>query len=236
MSLKETLQKKKLYFCVFFLCCAIFVGWLFLPQPDYNIWPPVAKNPKHAIYVVVDDEHTYFTLPDYKYGMFQEWHMGSKNWYHNPIRTWKGRLEAAFVPSEGVIRFGIFPFAPWEIQKSDSQKVYKFWLSSAGYLSLKKYLHKFRGSKLYRKNGYWYFKYSRNYHLFANCNGFVSGGLRTAGLPVREVFGIERLTMEYQLKRCLSFQEKHFLAGQNKKRTALQQIVTKAISANASKR
>lgn len=196
--------------------CAIFLGgalfgaffWLIFPQGDPRLWPPAVKNDRYRVFVTVNSYHTCINIPDYNLGKFHEWHMGAREWYLSSGST---LLDVAVKATVGklraVIMYGVFSLPYWQREAIPMSKVFTFWLSPEGFLRLQKSLHAFRGKDMERQGNYWYFSYTRGYHMLENCNNFTARALISAGLPMREILAQEGWSMTWQLQRCQALQQ-----------------------------
>lgn len=194
-----------------FAASAIFVIWLAFPQPDYSIWPPKEMNDRHIVYVTVDGYHSCINFPDIETGMYQEWHMGAKEWYLGDKSNFAevvAKATAGKVPA--VIKFGLNSHTYWERKGLPKEQVFTFWLSPKGFKQLNNELHRSRGSEIKRVGDFWYFPYKRGYHLIENCNDFIARALIAGGLPIREILAQEGRSMTFQLKRCVRIQSAAF--------------------------
>jgi hypothetical protein len=198
----------------FFICLIILIisGLCYVfPQPDYELWPPSEKNEKFKIYVTIDEYHSCINFPDYKLGLFQEWHMGAKEWYlSQDFKVSELALKAAKGKVDAVIRFGVFAIPYWEREGIPEKQVYTFWLTEKGFVRLNNFLHKHRGTDMQRKGKFWYFSYKQGYHLIQNCNSFTSSALIEAGLPIRNLLAQEGISFSWQLNRCKEIQSNFF--------------------------
>lgn len=204
-------RKFKLFFLTTFFSILIFVIWLAFPQPNYKIWPPQEKDEKYLIHLTVGDFHTCLNFPDYELGVYQEWHMGAKEWYlsdNSNIYEVAKKAVADKVP--GVIRFGVFSRPFWERENMPKEDVFTFWLSKEGFDRLKSALHKNRGKKISKDDSFWFFEHKKGYHLIDNCNGFIAEAVNAAGLPVRKILSQERYSMLWQLNRCRAIQNEFY--------------------------
>jgi hypothetical protein len=180
--------------------------WLMFPQPVPELWPPDRPNDQLWIRVLIDDYHSLITFPDYELGCFQEWHMGVANWYlHRDFDYW-ALFKSFFSPVPATIRFGVFTINYGLKNNISPEKTYTFYLSEKGKKHMLAYLHSWRGAEIGKKGEYWFFAAKRGWHPFSNCNAFIGGALRAAGLPIREAFSQESRTMTWQLRRCQAFQ------------------------------
>lgn len=192
----------------------VFILWLAFPQPDTSLWPPKERNERLKVSVTLDDFHSCINFPDYSMGVYQEWHMGARQWYlGNDPSVWEVVTKSLTERTSAVIRFGGFLRPYWERKQIHADKVYHFWLSEKGFSRMQAALHKYRGRKMERIGDFWYFPYLRGYYLFENCNSFTASVLIAAGLPIRESLAQEGTTMAWQLKRCAAIQNEHCGSG-----------------------
>lgn len=189
------------------VCLALFAAWLVFPRPDPGLWPPAVCDDANVVYVSLGEIHSAIDIPDRDLGMFQEWHMGTREWYLERCRSWPDILKTILFTADGVIRFGVFAYPYGERQGFSPDRVFKFWLSDEGRRRLLARLHRDRGELIERRDDFWYYTCRRRYHLLANCNNFVGAALQEAGLPIRESLSFELLPLAWQLRRCLRFQE-----------------------------
>lgn len=189
----------------------VFFFWLAFPQPDPSLWPPKERNERFEVYVTLDAYHSCINFPDYSMGVYQEWHMGAKEWYlGNEPNVWEVVTKSLTERTSAVIKFGGFFRPYWERMQISANKVFHFWLSEKGFSRMQAALHKYRGREMERIGDFWYFPYLRGYYLFENCNSFTASVLSAAGLPVREALAQEGITMAWQLERCTAIQNEHF--------------------------
>ena len=189
----------------------IFLLWFVFPQPDYSLWPAKEKNNKFILYVTVNGYHSCINFPDFESGLYQEWHMGAKEWYLGKnAKLMEVATKAAKGKISAVIKFGLYSQPYWERNRLPKKQVFTFWLSQKGFHRLINELHKFRGKAMTRKGNFWYFPYKRGYHLIENCNVFTARALKAGGLPIREILAQEGQSMTWQLNRCLSIQNLAF--------------------------
>lgn len=188
------------------LLLTLLLTWLMFPQPIPGLWPPETPDEKLWVDVCIDDFHSLVSFPDYQMGCFQEWHMGVASWYlEHRFTTWE-RIKSLVNPVPGLIKFGAFHLNFQNRASLPQDKTWRFALSAKGMAALQASLHRWRGKEIKNEKGYWHFESTRPWHLFRNCNAFVGGALRAAGLPVRESFSQEDITMTWQLNRCRAFQ------------------------------
>lgn len=194
------------------LWCAILLllwgTWFLFPRPDPTLWPPAERDETRRIFVTLNDYHSCINIPDPALGLYQEWHMGPREWYlgKDPrILEVAGRVASGNVAA--VIRFGVFARPYWEREGIPEGRVYSFWLSREGLRNLLASLHRHRGHERTRAGEFWYFPYTEGYHLFRNCNSFTASALIRAGLPLREALALDGTTMSWQLDRCRRIQE-----------------------------
>jgi len=195
------------------VCLALFVAWLVFPLPDPGLWPPAVRDDANVVYVSLGEIHSAIDIPDRDLGMFQEWHMGTREWYLDRRRSWLDIVKMIFFTADGVIRFGVFSSPYGERQGFAPDRVFKFWLSNEGRKRLLARLHRDRGELIERRDDFWYYTYRCKYHLLANCNNFVGAALQEAGLPIRESLSVELRPLAWQLRRCLRFQEEAWARG-----------------------
>jgi len=191
---------------------AVALGWLMFPQPVPGMWPPERPDEKLWVDVCIDDFHSLISFPDYQLGCFLEWHMGVASWYlEHRFSTWE-RIKSLVAPVPGLIKVGAFHLNFQSRESIPADKTWRFALSEKGMAAMQATLHRWRGKETKPGKQYWQFESTRSWHLLRNCNAFVGAALRAAGLPVREGFSQERLTMAWQLNRCRAFQDE-WLAG-----------------------
>lgn len=197
------------------LAATIVLGlWVAFPQPVPGLWPPVAPDGKHLLYVTLNGYHTALDFPDHRFGLFQVWDMSAAVHYQDRDPEYFRKIVKAFFrPIPATVRFNLFVRPYWHRMNLTGETVYTFWLSPAGKAALEAYLHRMRGPKVKFDGEFHLFACTRPWTPLSNCNGFIGGALRAAGLPIREALALEGTTMRWQLERCRRFQDEWLAAG-----------------------
>lgn len=199
-------------------------AWIAFPQPVPGLWPPKTPDELNVVWAIIEGNHTLLTFPDTRRGLFQEWHFGVKSWYLDHDFGWGARLLSFLIPAKGVIRIGAFSI-PFALRYAvPLENMFRYHLSSEGRARMEKYLHSQCLSQTVQRRAprgkpgrddYLFFDSTRSWHPLNNCNGFIGGALRAAGLPVSESFCIEEHTTAWQLARASQFERAWFDSCKN---------------------